>query len=142
MPDVSDEIEPHADVRVRGRAQPGRGSRAGRKAQLSVSDFLPTLAELAHAPLPEDVHLDGRSFAAQLKGQPGKPRHWVFCEHQGRRWVRTHCWKLYDDGKLFDMQADPLEKHPIDRAQESPEAATARRNLQGAALGSLVIRPK
>ena len=35
---------------------------------IDVSDFLPTLAELADAELPADVLLDGRSFADRLRG--------------------------------------------------------------------------
>lgn len=108
---------------------------------VDFSDFMPTLAELAHAALPGGVHLDGRSFAAQLTGQPGKPRDWVFCQHQGRRWVRMRRWKLYDDGRLFDLDGDPAERRPVAADQQTPEAAAARLKLQGA-LDSLVTKPK
>jgi len=103
---------------------------------IDFSDFLPTLAEVAGAALPEGVYLDGRSFAEQLRGRPGKPRDWVFCEHKGKRWVRTRRWKLYDNGRLFDMQRDPTERRPIKPDREDTEAAAARQQL-GRALAGL-----
>jgi len=103
---------------------------------IDFSDFMPTLAELAQVRLSEGVHIDGRSFAPQLHGRPSKPRQWAFCEHRGRRWVRTHRWKLYNDGRLLDMDADPREKRPLAADRQPPEAAEARKQLQ-AALDSL-----
>ena len=99
---------------------------------IDFSDFLPTLAELAGAPLPNDVALDGQSFAPQLEGAPGDSRQWVFCEHRGKRWVRNHRWKLYDDGRLIDVQNDPPEKSPSESTSESPQAAAARAVLENA----------
>jgi arylsulfatase A-like enzyme len=104
---------------------------------VDFSDFMPTLAELAGASLPEGVYIDGHSFAPQLLGLRGKPRDWVFCEHGGRRWVRTHRWKLYDDGQLFDMDRNPAEKRPVAPDQQPNETAAAREKLQGV-LSSLV----
>jgi len=115
---------------------------AGRVADdlVDFSDFMPTLAELAAAALPEGVLLDGRSFAAPLKGQPGTARDWVFCEHRGRRWVRTQRFKLYDDGRLFDMDGDPAERLAVAPDRQSPEAAAARTKLQSV-LDSLATEP-
>jgi len=104
---------------------------------IDFTDVLPTLAELAGAAPPEGMTIDGRSFAAQLQGRPGKPRERVYCEHRGRRWVRTQRWKLYDDGRLFDMQNDPTEKRPIKADHDSAETSKSRTKLQ-AALDSLL----
>jgi len=106
---------------------------------IDFTDFMPTLAELAGATLPDGVEIDGHSFAAQLKGQPGKPRDWVFCEHGGRRAVLTRKWKLYDDGRLFDVQRDPAEQHVIAPERQSSEAAAVREEL-GGVLDSLATR--
>ncbi len=99
------------------------------EALVDFSDFLPTLAELAGAPLPQGAKLDGQSFVAQLLDPGAEGREWVFCEHQGRKWVRTGRWKLYDDGRLFDMQNDPEERHPVAADEQSAEAAGARKLL-------------
>jgi arylsulfatase A len=102
---------------------------------IDFTDLLPTLAELAEAKLPDNVRLDGRSFAPRLQDQPGTPREWVFCQHGGKQFVRTHQWKLYSDGRLFDMRRDPREMHPIDRAADSPQCTAARQQLQDVLTG-------
>jgi arylsulfatase A len=109
---------------------------------VDFSDFLPTLAEAAGAALPEKVVIDGRSFLPQIRGQKGNPKQWLFCHYTRnggaetpKRFVRDKCWKLYDTGKLFDVQADPLEQSPI-LPGEGSEQAAARKRLQ-AALDSL-----
>jgi len=103
---------------------------------VDFSDFLPTLAELGHADLPKDVRIDGQSFAVSLRQRPGPRRTWAFSERGKNRWVRTQQWKLYDDGRLFDMQADPQEQRPISANELSADAAAERVKLR-AALQSL-----
>ncbi len=103
------------------------GSRC--KDLIDFSDFLPTLAELAKAKLP-DRKLDGRSFAPQLKGREGNPREWIYTEWRGKSWARTLRWKLYRDGRLYDMQKDPRETSPIDPSKASPKAQAARAKLR------------
>lgn len=97
---------------------------------VDFSDFLPTLADLAGAQLPEDVKFDGRSFAPQLCGEEGNPRDWAYSGLRGRHWVRTECWKLYADGQLFNVCEDAAEKQPIDMANASDEAKAAQKKLQ------------
>jgi len=97
---------------------------------IDFSDFLPTLAELASAPLPEGVTVDGRTFAPQLGGKKGAPRPWCFTGYRGKAWARTKRWKLYRSGKLYDMDADPGEKRPLKPGQGPDEARTARKTLQ------------
>jgi arylsulfatase A len=97
---------------------------------VDFSDFLPTLADLAGASLPEGVEYDGHSFAPQLRGEQGDPREWVYSGLRGRHWVRTRCWKLYADGRLFNVCDDAAEKQPIDKSEAPAEAKAARRKLQ------------
>ena len=77
---------------------------------VDASDFIPTFAELAGAPLPKNIKLDGSSFAYQLKGGKGTPRNWIFTE-LGKDWyVRDANWKLNRAGELFDMRNAPFEE--------------------------------
>jgi arylsulfatase A-like enzyme len=96
---------------------------------VDFSDFLPTFAELTAAQLPADVSLTGQSFASRLVDNRAAPREWAFAEGEHQSWVRTERWKLYRDGRLFDLKTDPKEKHPL-REDPQPTAATAREWLQ------------
>ena len=108
---------------------------------IDFSDFVPTLVELSGASAPSGSSWDGISFLPQLRGQPGHPKEYIFCHYdKGKhpiagqapkkagkreaktgvsnkasytRWVRDKRWKLYDNGKLFDVIADPDEQQPI-----------------------------
>ena len=95
---------------------------------IDFSDFLPTLADIAGADLPENAKLDGRSFWPQCQGQDGNPREWLFNYyfprpyskryddkylHRETRWARNKRYKLYGDGRLFDVVEDVLEKRPL-----------------------------
>lgn len=103
------------------------------------SDFLPTMLEAVGAP--RDSKFDGQSFYPQLLGKRGKPREWIYSWFDPRpghakeqytrlvRHARDQRWKLYDDGRLFDVVADELEQHPA-AAEGSGEARRARAKLQ------------
>jgi len=96
------------------------------------SDFLPTFAALAGAKLPENTVIDGRSFAAQLRGEKSGPRSLVF--HQlARNWyVREADWKLNQAGELFDMGDAPFVEKLVAAGSESPAARAARQRLSAA----------
>jgi arylsulfatase A len=100
------------------------------------SDFLPTFAALAGAPLPANLVLDGRNQAAQFRGEAPGPRTWVF--HQlARNWyVREAGWKLNQAGELFDMSDAPFVEQLVPAGSETPAALAARRRL-AAALAEL-----
>lgn len=97
---------------------------------IDFSDFMPALAELAGTVPPPDRPIDGRSFAPQIKGQPGTAREWVYTEFKGLGWIRDHHWKLYTDGRFFDMRADPEENRPLEAAALGEEAAKAQETLR------------
>jgi len=78
---------------------------------VDFTDFLPTFVELAGGA--KRPGLDGVSFAARLNGTGAGQRKWVFTEHVGRRWVRNERWKLYDDGRLYDMSQGRIEEKPV-----------------------------
>lgn len=104
---------------------------------VDASDFLPTVLEATKTKVPAD--LDGRSFWPQLQGQPGNPREWMFCYYCPRpeqtkpvRFTRDQRWKLYGDGRFFDIQNDPKEIHPLTNLDAFPTAATAKAKLEKA----------
>jgi len=94
------------------------------------TDFLPTFAELAGAKLPKNQVIDGRSIAAQLQGQSGKEREWIFVEIGNQWYVRDEKWKLNQAGQLFDMSNSPFEEKLVDADTEDPDAMAARKRLQ------------
>ncbi len=124
----------------------GRPGRAVIEDLVDFSDFLPTIADITGAKLP-DVALDGRSFWPQCQGKTGDPRQWIFqyyypkfkaaadAHGQGVNsneivWAQTQKFKLYRDGSLY-ATADRHEKRQIE-PQTDKEADAARTLLQGA----------
>lgn len=108
----------------------------GRTAPLTdYSDVLPTLAELAGAALPTDRRIDGRSYAAFLRGQAATfERPFALTALNDERVVRDLRYKLYSRGELYDLQADPAEAtNLIDSA--APEARAARERLAAVLAG-------
>ncbi|EON79228.1 Arylsulfatase [Lunatimonas lonarensis] len=87
---------------------------------VDFSDFLPTLAEAAGIALPDSQQVDGRSFLPQVLGKPANPKSHIYM-YYNPKWgrfsngvfVRNQRYKLYDDGRFFDIEADVLEQHPL-----------------------------
>ena len=100
---------------------------------VDFTDWLPTFVELAGGTAPEG--LDGMSLADRLRGGEPGPRKWAFAARNGNRWVRTQRWKLYDDGRLFDMQDSREESSPVPVSRQSDEARQARASLAEALRG-------
>ncbi|MFN3165535.1 MAG: sulfatase-like hydrolase/transferase [Phycisphaeraceae bacterium] len=83
---------------------------------IDFSDLLPTLCEIADAPLP-DQSIHGRSFAPQLLGRPGNPRRWVHVQDKTSRYVRSKTHILTDAGEFRPVVALPdSPAKPIDGA--------------------------
>lgn len=86
---------------------------------IEFSDFFPTLAEITG----QKVETDGHSFYPLLAGKDLVPRETVFV-HYDPKWsqnvnqyrnqfVQTIEFKLYQDGRLFNLANDILEKKPL-----------------------------
>jgi len=99
---------------------------------VDFADFLPTLADLAGEPVPEGWAEDGVSFAPRLLGEGESPREWAYSELRGKRFVRTRRFKLYGNGRFYDLENDPEEENPVKPAEIGPEAVEAHGMLQDA----------
>ena len=97
---------------------------------VDFSDFLPTICDAAGVTPPASLNLDGVSFLPQLKGESGNPRTWVYCwfsrngEGKGQQWIRNQRWKLYGNGRFFDVAKDRLEQNPMAVEQLTPNQKT------------------
>lgn len=135
-----------------GRIQPGESD------QCVVSyDLVPTLLELAGAPLPAGTAIDGRSIAGVLLGEiaelPERAEVWHYPHYHGSTWapgaaIRQGKWKLlqldhFAQTELYDLENDISERHNL--ADQHPEI-TARLQQQladwQAAAGAKFAKPK
>jgi len=96
---------------------------------VDATDWIPTFAALTGAKLPENVILDGKSFAPQLKGEKGTPREWIFMELGNQWYVREDKWKLNRANELFDMRNAPFEEILIPADSKDEIAMSARQRL-------------
>jgi len=126
---------------------------------VDFTDFLPTLVEAAGTSVPAEIKTDGQSFLPVLRGQPYKPRDWIFCHYIRNgvkmkptnakqvqsvlakqkvakekklmgRFARNQTYKLYEDGRFYDVSKDVLEQHPLPLKKDTSEHAKIRTMLQ------------
>jgi len=95
------------------------------------SDLLPTFCELAGVPVPAELAMDGFSFAGFLRGAAREPRRWIFNMYGEERVVRDARYKLYNDGRFYDLSRDPNEQ------QNLTEGALAERKRLQAVLDAM-----
>jgi len=110
-----------------GKVPAGRIS----KNLLNITDFFPTLADVATAQVPATLVIDGKGFAPQLLGkESGWPRDWIFVE-LGRHWYdRDLGWKLNESSQLFDMKDAPYSEPIVPPETKDETAIKERRHLQ------------
>ncbi len=118
-----------------GTIQAGRVS----DALVDFTDFLPSLAEVTGAAVPDDRTIDGRSFVPVLTGAGEGAREWVFTDFRPRfpgipevTYIRDRRFKLYRDGRFFDIEADVSEAATLDADALSGPAAAAHTALRTA----------
>jgi arylsulfatase A len=101
---------------------------------VDFSDWLPTLAEIGGGKL--DQETDGISFTTTLlHSRRHSARTVAFSESRdGTAWVRTRQYKLYNNGRYFDVSADAMEKHPL---KDITGPAAREREILEAALSKL-----
>ena len=103
---------------------------------IEFSDFLPTTLAAAGHPVPKA--LDGQSFLPQLRGEAGASRESMFCYYNPRperesikpvRFARDARFKLYGDGRFFDISRDVMEQNNLSDSKLDGKAAAAFQRL-------------
>lgn len=125
-------------ARWRGRIEPGSVN----EALVDFSDVLPTLADVAGVEVPDDYASDGRSVLPQLLGVETPAREWIYCWYfrngkplkpdgfKAGESARTHRYKLYIDGRFFDLARDPHEQTPLSNHELGEEASAVKARLR------------
>ena len=119
-------------------------------------DFFPTMLELAGLPPREDLHADGQSLVALLKGESaGSERtlYWHYPHYHGSTWtpgaaIRDGDWKLiefyhWQKSELYNLRDDPGERTDLSETQpEKTQAMRAQLRAWQRDLGAKMPRPK
>lgn len=105
---------------------------------IEFSDFLPTLADLVGA----SIQTDGKSFYPLLAGQSDYQGRQTAMVHYDRspksktadekraRFVRTLDYKLYQDGRFYNLGEDVLEENPLNPESLNSEELKVRALLE------------
>lgn len=113
------------------------------KLLMDYTDFLPTLAEIAGIPTPNNYGtLDGISFYHQLINENDINRNWVYCYWDNSltdtknpiRFVHDTKYKLYKDTfgieKFFRLTTDSQENSPVPDSDLTTEEIDAKLNFE------------
>jgi len=105
---------------------------------VDLTDVLPTLIEVAGAPVPDNVQLDGVSLVPLFHGKARRKDH-IYCwydrngvREKASQHVRTARYKLYSDGRFFDTLTDPDEEHDLGAAPIPHRLAPVHKSLKQA----------
>lgn len=103
---------------------------------IDFTDFVPTLMDIAASGVPADFHTDGLSFHKQLLSKKTKVRDWVYCSYDPRwgprkatAWAHDKQWKLFEDGRFYNIEKDPLELKPIPDEALTSDSRKAKEKL-------------
>ncbi|MDB0068463.1 sulfatase-like hydrolase/transferase [bacterium] len=106
---------------------------------VDFTDVYPTLAKLAGVELGEDDPQDGQSFLPQILGLKTTPRTHVLCHYQpymkfgsknAGAFVRTDRFKLYADGRFYDIARDLDEAKDLAKSLNKEKEQTAHKQLK------------
>ena len=127
-----------------GTHVPGIGNWPGHFASGKVSadmidttDFLPTICEATGTAVPAELKIDGRSFLPQLRGEKGNPRDGLYVWYNPSggptakfEFAHDQHYKLYADGRFYNVAKDDLEKSPLAASALDDTAKAAKARLQ------------
>jgi len=106
---------------------------------VDFTDVYPTLAELAGVEIGKDGPQDGQSFLPQILGLETSPRTHALCHYQpywrfggkyAGAFVRTDRFKLYADGRFYDIANDLDEAKNLAESFSGEQAITTHQQLK------------
>lgn len=80
---------------------------------IELADFVPTICEIANAPLPIQK-IRGQSFLPQLLGKKGINKQWVHIEYNENRQIRTRKW-------IYTANDDLIKVNKLGLPENQPE---------------------
>ena len=104
---------------------------------IQFCDFLPTLADLAGARIPEENPLDGKSFAPLLKGEKYQEHEWIFSYYRTSRFLRNKRYLLDGRNQLWDCGEQRNEKGYLNVTDSREEDVIRVKEKFGAILSTL-----
>jgi len=125
---------------------------------VDLTDFFPTFCELGRIPLPHNHKIDGRSLVPLFQGRDRMPKSHTFTwgnyENNSSKYkdpshntdkllnvIRGPRYKLYSDGRLYDLQKDFLEENPLGKGS-SIDAEAARKSLESSLIELRKTQPR
>lgn len=107
---------------------------------VDFTDILPTIADAVQLQAPKAWDTDGVSILPQIKGERGTPRKWIFTHYNpihseganknAARFYRDQRYKLYSDGRFYDLIKDIEENNPIPAGKSDEEGERIRKVFQ------------
>ena len=82
---------------------------------IDFTDVFPSLLELADAPQPKGLRLDGKSFVPSLRGSddPFDKRSWIYAQLGDFRMIRDWQHILDNTGNFHNLLNDPRQERPV-----------------------------
>ena len=113
---------------------------------IDLSDLLPTLCDVAGVGVPEGI--DGRSFSALWTDEPYAPRASIYIwfsrsgkSAEAQAFARDARYKLYEDGRFFDVARDRMEQNPLPEIGWTPKQRESHGALRRRIAEFADVRP-
>lgn len=104
---------------------------------VDFADVLPTLTDAAGIHVPPTIKIDGRSFLPQVIGEPMYASPYVYMYYkpdwgkfENGVFARDKIYKLYGDGRFYNVEKDLKEQHPFPLESLSKRMLDIRKKLQ------------
>ena len=103
---------------------------------VDFNDIIPTIMDAAGVTL-QDFHTDGQSFLPAMFGEDYQPREHIYQWYHPRwgrfdsaEYVFNHTYKLYADGRFYNIEEDRMEKNPLDFQDLTAEQQMVWQNFE------------